>query len=989
MTTTITLKPGHVDLYTLRQIEAGNVLLALDPAAREDMLKSQAAVQKIVGSGDVVYGINTGFGKLAQTIIPSERLAELQRNLVLSHSVGTGETLAPGVVRMVLATKAVSLARGHSGARPELVDALLALFNANVLPRIPAKGSVGASGDLAPLAHMACVLIGEGEATAPDGSVISGKEAMQRIDFAPFVLGPKEGLALLNGTQVSTSLALSGLFGAETVFAAGLMAGALSLEAIQGSVKPLDARIHTARGQAGQIAVAAALRTLLDGSGIVASHAHCGRVQDPYSIRCVPQVMGACLDNLCHAARVLQVEANAASDNPLVFTDNGDVISGGNFHAEPVAFAADIIALAVSEVGAISERRMALLLDSGLSGLPPFLVRDGGVNSGFMIAQVTAAALASENKSLAHPASVDSLPTSANQEDHVSMATFAARRLGDMVNNTAVVVGIEAMAAAQGIELRRGPKSSDLVEAEFARIRSKVAFIEQDRFLATDVEAMRLWALSSKWAAPLQRLLPSYAAAEHVGACLMALTAALGVDAVLLGDAIDRRYQTDWSGAASVQPLALLRPSGTEQVATAMRICHHYRVAVVPQGGMTGLAGGAIPSTNAVALSLERCTALEPVDMSEATLTVGAGATLQAVQEAALSAGFVFGVDLGARGSCQIGGNLATNAGGNGVVQYGMMREQALGLEVVLADGSVLSMLRPMRKNNTGYDLKQWFIGSEGTLGIITRATLQLRPAPQAKCTALLGLHDYASAIRVLRHMQSHFPGALAAFELMWEDFYATVLQWHQTASPFAQTYPLWVLIEVTGAEETALTEALQETLGQAMEQGDVADVVIAQSQTQARALWHIREATAEFLTHMVPISFDISLPVHHIGDYAEECQRALSQQWPLHKTLRFGHLGDGNLHLTTDANSLDPTKDKATLIRAVEEIVYGLLAARGGSVSAEHGIGTHKKDFLAVSRTPQELAAMRAVKQALDPLNLLNPGKVFDPLFDSKVLPA
>ena len=337
---------------------------------------------------------------------------------------------------------------------------------------------------------------------------------MRRIGLAPFVLGPKEGLALLNGTQVSTALALAGLFGAEDVLAAGLMAGALSLEAIRGSIKPLDARIHAARGQCGQIAVAGALRTLLEGSHIVASHATCGRVQDPYSIRCVPQVMGACLDNLAHAARVLRTEANAASDNPLVFADSGEVISGGNFHAEPVAFAADIIALAVSEIGAISERRMALLLDSGLSGLPPFLVRDGGVNSGFMIAQVTAAALASENKSLAHPASVDSLPTSANQEDHVSMACFAGRRLGEMVNNTAVVVGIEAMAAAQGIELKRGPKSAPLLEAEFAGIRARVAFLEQDRFLATDVEAMRLWARRSDWPAPLRAILPSHGPAE-------------------------------------------------------------------------------------------------------------------------------------------------------------------------------------------------------------------------------------------------------------------------------------------------------------------------------------------------------------------------------------------------------------------------------------------------------------------------------------------
>ena len=421
------------------------------------------------------------------------------------------------MVRLVLAAKAVSLARGHSGVRPEIVDALLALFNAGLLPVIPAKGSVGASGDLAPLAHLALVLIGEGECDTPEGARVSGAEAMRRAGFAPFVLAPKEGLALLNGTQVSTALALYGLFGAESVFVAGLMAGALSLEAIQGSVKPLDARIHAARGQPGQIAVAAALRELLEGSAIVQSHAHCGRVQDPYSIRCVPQVMGACLDNLMHAARVLVIEANAASDNPLVFTDTGEVISGGNFHAEPVAFAADIIAVAVAEIGAISERRMALLLDSGLSGLPPFLVRDGGVNSGFMITQVTAAALASENKSLAHPASVDSLPTSANQEDHVSMATFGARRLSEMVQNTATIVGIEAMAACQGIELKRDHahpvQSSPLVEAEWSRIRAQVAFIEQDRYLAPDIEAMRRWALRppAEGCAPLRRCLPSEA----------------------------------------------------------------------------------------------------------------------------------------------------------------------------------------------------------------------------------------------------------------------------------------------------------------------------------------------------------------------------------------------------------------------------------------------------------------------------------------------
>lgn len=504
---TLTLHPGQVDLPALRQIFTGGVKLQLHSSTRAEMHASFEAVRQIVDSGTVAYGINTGFGKLAQTIIPPTRLAELQRNLVLSHSVGTGEPLSDGVTRLVLATKAVSLARGHSGVRPELADALLALFNAGILPVIPCKGSVGASGDLAPLAHLACVLIGEGHATGPAGQLMTGRQAMAHVGLDPFELGAKEGLALLNGTQVSTALGLAGLFGADNVFAAGLVAGALSLEAIQGSVKPLDARIHAARGQAGQIAVAQALKTLLEGSEIVASHANCGRVQDPYSIRCVPQVMGACLDILAHAAEVLCIEANAASDNPLVFSETGEVISGGNFHAEPVAFASDIIALALSEIGAISERRMALLLDSGLSALPPFLVRDGGVNSGFMIAQVTAAALASENKSLAHPASVDSLPTSANQEDHVSMAAFAGRRLADMVENTAVVVGIEAMAAAQGIELRRGPKSSPFIEAEFAGIRERVPFLDKDRFMATDVQAMRDWAMRADWPAPVASIL--------------------------------------------------------------------------------------------------------------------------------------------------------------------------------------------------------------------------------------------------------------------------------------------------------------------------------------------------------------------------------------------------------------------------------------------------------------------------------------------------
>lgn len=506
----IVLKLGEVNLAQLKRIRAGEVVVTLDPSCLNAVENSQAAVQSILRSDAVVYGINTGFGRMASTQIPADRLLDLQRNLVLSHCVGTGAPLSAAVVRVVLVCKAISLARGHSGVRPALIHALLALYNANLTPQIPAKGSVGASGDLAPLAHLAHVLIGEGRVLNDKGELLDGTQALASVGFAPFVLQAKEGLALLNGTQVSTALAIDGLLGAQQVLAAGLVSGALSLEAIHGSVKPLDARIHAARGQVGQIDVATALRTLLDGSEIAPSHPNCGRVQDPYSIRCVPQVIGACLDNLCHAARVLTIEANAASDNPLIFNDahgTFEVISGGNFHAEPVAFAADIIALAVAEIGAISERRLSLLLDSSLSGLPPFLVEDSGLNSGFMIAQVTAAALASENKSLAHPASVDSLPTSANQEDHVSMATFAARRLGDMVDNTAIIIGIEAMAAVQGMTMRHESlKSSARLELQRDAISARVAYLAKDRYMADDIEAMRLWAMQSEWDSALQAL---------------------------------------------------------------------------------------------------------------------------------------------------------------------------------------------------------------------------------------------------------------------------------------------------------------------------------------------------------------------------------------------------------------------------------------------------------------------------------------------------
>ena len=502
------LDPGRVSLADLREVFRAPRPFTLTPAAKPAVDAARDTVRAIVRDGRVVYGVNTGFGKLAQTVIPPDRLTELQTNLVLSHSVGTGRLLAPDVVRLMIALKAISLARGHSGVRWEVIDALVALANSGVTPDVPSKGSVGASGDLAPLAHLTAALLGVGSVTV-DGRSVPAMDGLRRAGLAPLTLEPKEGLALLNGTQASTALALAGLFAAEDVFGAAVVSGALSLEAIKGSVAPFDPRIHAARGHAGQIAVARTIRALVSGSAILASHAGCSRVQDPYSIRCQPQVMGACLDTLSHAATVLEIEANAASDNPLVFADTGEVVSGGNFHAEPVAFAADMLALAIAEIGGLAERRIALLVDANLSGLPPFLVREGGINSGFMIAHVTAAALTSENKSLAHPSSVDSLPTSANQEDHVSMATNAARRLGEMAANTATIVGIEAAAAVQGIEFHRPLRSSELLEAQVTHVRARVAPYDRDRFFAPDIEAMKAWASETPWPAVVTALVPS------------------------------------------------------------------------------------------------------------------------------------------------------------------------------------------------------------------------------------------------------------------------------------------------------------------------------------------------------------------------------------------------------------------------------------------------------------------------------------------------
>jgi histidine ammonia-lyase len=492
-----TIVPGQLDDAMLALAAAGGARWAIADSARAGIAASVQAVRELVSRHAAVYGINTGFGKLAQTRIADADLAQLQRNLVLSHSAGVGQPLASPVVRLMLLLKAASLAHGVSGVRPEVIDALLALLNADVLPVVPEKGSVGASGDLAPLAHLSGVLIGVGEAFV-GGVRMPAPQALAHAGLAPLVLGPKEGLALLNGTQCSTALAIHAVQRLKHLFDAAVAVGAMTVDAAKGSDTPFDDRIHAARGQPGQRAVAARYRAWLAGSALRASHLDCDRVQDPYCLRCQPQVMGACLDQIEHAWRVLLTEANGVSDNPLVFADllstdpaqaKHEALSGGNFHAEPVAFAADNLALAIAEIGALAERRTAMLMDPVLSGLPAFLIEQGGLNSGFMIAQVTSAALASENKSLAHPASVDSLPTSANQEDHVSMATFAARRLHAMLDNTATVVAIEWLCAAQAIEFHRPLRSSDAIEALLARLRAKVARLEVDRRMASDIEA--------------------------------------------------------------------------------------------------------------------------------------------------------------------------------------------------------------------------------------------------------------------------------------------------------------------------------------------------------------------------------------------------------------------------------------------------------------------------------------------------------------------
>ena len=483
----IIIQSGQLSLQTLRLISRKKVNIKLSSDCHKAIQESVDCVNRVVSEGRVVYGINTGFGLLANTQIAEKDLQLLQKSIVLSHSTGVGQFMEDSTIRLMMVLKINSLARGLSGVRLELIEALIQLVNSGVYPCVPEKGSVGASGDLAPLAHMSCVLLGEGQARV-NGKIMPALEALPHAGLEPMQLNPKEGLALLNGTQASTAFALQGLFGSEDLFASAVVTGSLAIEATMGSRRPFDDRIHQARGLPGQIDAAAAYRNLLDHSDIEQAHVNCDKVQDPYSLRCQPQVMGACLEQLRHAARILHIESNAVSDNPLVFAEQDEIISGGNFHAEAVGMVAESIALATSEIGAISERRIALLVDQHLSGLPPFLVENSGINSGFMIAHNTAAALASENRCLCHPSVADSLPTSANQEDHVSMATYGARRLREMNANTAAIVGIELLAAAQGVDMRQPYTTSKPLQKAIALLREQVAFYDQDRYFSPDIE---------------------------------------------------------------------------------------------------------------------------------------------------------------------------------------------------------------------------------------------------------------------------------------------------------------------------------------------------------------------------------------------------------------------------------------------------------------------------------------------------------------------
>lgn len=484
------LTPGQVSLQLVKEILTEHMHCVLDRACLPQVEAALTMVQQIVHDNRTVYGINTGFGALAHQTISAEKLQQLQRNIILSHACGSGPLLPDDVVSLILILKINTLAQGFSGVRMEVIDALCALYNAQVYPCIPAKGSVGASGDLVPLAHLSLPLLGEGDVRYK-GKLISAKEGLTIAGLAPLELGPKEGLALLNGLQVSAALCIHAFFRSKWLFETAVLAGALSVDAARGSDVPFDPRIHQTRGHQAQIDVAAMYRELLAGSAIRESHRQCRRVQDPYSLRCQPQIMGAVLHQMRFVEQTLQIEMNSISDNPLVFAELGDIISGGNFHGEIIAMAADNLSLAIAEIGSGAERRIALLIDKNFSGLPAFLVKDGGVNSGFMIAHVTAAASASDNKALAHPHSVDSIPTSVNQEDHVSMATNAALRLYPMIENTATILAIELLAACQGLDFHKPLKTSSKLQHVYNQVRSVVDYYDQDRYFAPDIAIIK------------------------------------------------------------------------------------------------------------------------------------------------------------------------------------------------------------------------------------------------------------------------------------------------------------------------------------------------------------------------------------------------------------------------------------------------------------------------------------------------------------------
>jgi len=481
----VTLTGAALGLSEVRRVAFAGERVTLSEEASARVRASHQVVEDVLAGERVVYGINTGFGNFRNVVIPRADLDQLQINLLRSHAAGAGPPLPEPVVRSVMLLRANTLARGHSGIHPETLDRLLRLLNAGIHPVVPEKGSVGASGDLAPLAHLALVLIGEGEAFYR-GERLPGAAALREVGLAPVRLHPKDGLALINGTQVTAALLAHGLLEGENLTRSADVIGAMTVDALLGSDRAFDPRLHEARPHPGQAASARNLRRLMAGSPLRASHEGCGRVQDAYSLRCMPQVHGAIRDALGYAREVLTREINSSTDNPMIFSESGEVISGGNFHGQPVALASDFATIALAELGIISERRIERLVNPQLSGLPAFLVREGGLNSGFMLAQVTAAALASENKVLSHPASVDSIPTSANQEDHVSMGVTAARKTGEVARNVGTILAIELLSAAQAIDFHRPLESSKTLEAVHRLVRERVSHLETDRPLYQD-----------------------------------------------------------------------------------------------------------------------------------------------------------------------------------------------------------------------------------------------------------------------------------------------------------------------------------------------------------------------------------------------------------------------------------------------------------------------------------------------------------------------